>query len=663
MDLQQQAIEICRLRLWLSLVVDYDIGLDPFTAERSQFRDAINRISQLPNLEMNFRRGDSLLDMISGVPIRVDSGVVSQYRDHVDKIQKLGRELHKARKAERKKKLRIEILRRRLDLSDNVLSNEVKSLETENANLALTLFGELGKSENERRKQIEHEAAQLRQALDRLQSDRKALKELEAHPMAGDFQQKLRKLEGADFDSPFNFVWQIDFADVFTSNSVKSTITGDLNLGDELAANTKGGFDLMVGNPPFVTARNPKKRELYRERWKRVCRGKYLLICPFFDLSFGLLKPDGELGFIVSNAFAKREFGQPLIEDFFPTVDLQKIVGCSGLLFPGHGTPTCIVFGVQRKPDKKTPIRVVATLPGGGDLRTPPEESLLWRTLQMQHNQGATGPLTEAQTRQGFQLHFENTSVVVGNCDRKRILKHPCQWTFVEWPTFDAINERGVASLRDFLAADIGFDAITTANDIYILSADALRRFRTEHDSTRGLLVGEMLRNYEADRSHWILWPFDGAKAKPRLTPPVLEYLTPFRNFLEVRSQFKKTQLEARLEWFEFREYHRRALAPCLTYAKISTHIHVYYSEGATVCNEHAPVIKPADGKPDAAHLIAAVLNSSTALIWLKQICFNKGKTNSEIVLNFNRERFNNCPCHNSSPRSCVASRSRWRSD
>ena len=71
-DLQQQAIEICRLRLWLSLVVDYDLGCDPFNADEKSFRAAIRDISQLPNLEMNFRRGDSLLDMVSGVPIRVD---------------------------------------------------------------------------------------------------------------------------------------------------------------------------------------------------------------------------------------------------------------------------------------------------------------------------------------------------------------------------------------------------------------------------------------------------------------------------------------------------------------------------------------------------------------------------------------------------------------
>jgi hypothetical protein len=37
-DIQQQAIEICRLRLWLSLIVDYDLGLDPFEADPAQFR-------------------------------------------------------------------------------------------------------------------------------------------------------------------------------------------------------------------------------------------------------------------------------------------------------------------------------------------------------------------------------------------------------------------------------------------------------------------------------------------------------------------------------------------------------------------------------------------------------------------------------------------------
>ena len=53
---------------------------------------------------------------------------------------------------------------------------------------------------------------------------------------------------------------------------------------------------------------------------------------PFFELSFEHLRSGGQLGFIVSSyAFAKRDFGKPLIENFFRTVPLQKVVDCSGL--------------------------------------------------------------------------------------------------------------------------------------------------------------------------------------------------------------------------------------------------------------------------------------------------------------------------------------------
>ena len=78
-DIQQQAIEICRLRLWLSLLVDYELGVNPFEAERSEFIKAIDKISQLPNLEMNFKRGDSLHDYVCGHPVRIEPQKPSRY--------------------------------------------------------------------------------------------------------------------------------------------------------------------------------------------------------------------------------------------------------------------------------------------------------------------------------------------------------------------------------------------------------------------------------------------------------------------------------------------------------------------------------------------------------------------------------------------------------
>lgn len=379
--------------------MDYDLGLDPFTADRGQFQDAIRKISQLPNLEMNFRRGDSLLDHISGVPVVVTLNRLTDYHKIFARIEKLGADLHRARKSERKKSLRVDILRQRLDLSQHVLQDELQDLHRQKADITPGLLAQLGFDENttesQKRKRIEYEVHQAEQALRKIQTDRKDLERLAGRPYDAEFFPKLRKLEGADFDSPFNFAWRIDFPNIISSHPT-TTLAGELIVVNEaqkqqeLPADSvttlQSGFDIIVGNPPFVTARNPKKRELYRERWPRVCFQKYLLLCPFLEMSFGLLKPNGQLGFIVSNAFAKREFGKPLVEDFFPTVDLQKVVDCSGLLFPGHGTPTCLVFGRNRKPSPQIPIRVAAILPGGGDLRTPPEDSPLWDTLAEKHD-------------------------------------------------------------------------------------------------------------------------------------------------------------------------------------------------------------------------------------------------------------------------------------
>lgn len=632
-DIQQQAIEICRLRLWLTLIVDYDLGVDPFTADRSQFQDAIKKISQLPNLEMNIRRGDSLLDHISGVPVIVTLSRLTDYDKIFEKIEKLGADLHRARKSERKKSLRVDILRQRLDLSQRVLEDELKDLERQKANVTPGLLAQLGFDENttesEKRKRIEHEIHQAEQALEKIHADRKELERLAGRSFDSDFFPKLRRLEGADFDSPFNFAWRIDFPNIISATST-TTLAGELAIVNEAQKQqelpatsstiSQSGFDIVVGNPPFVTARNPKKRELYRERWPRVCHGKYLLVCPFFELSFGLLRPSGQLGFIVSNAFAKREFGKPLVEDFFPTVGLQKVVDCSGLMFPGHGTPTCLVFGQNAKPESESSIRVAAILPGGGDLHTPPEESSLWHTLAKHHDNPG----------------FGNARVVVADRSRSDMAEWPWSFDVGAAPTKKLIETNCEHPLVDFLGASVGFDAISAANDIYYLPGDFFRRARIPREFAKHLLVGEMLRNYEPDQTACTLWPYHGGKAEPKLHPTVRDNLSPFRSYLEVRSQFRKTQLEAGLEWFEFREYHRRALRHQLTYADIATHLHVVYSEGDRVFNQHAPVIElPPNAPPELQHLVAALLNSSAALFWLKQICFNKGAGEDE-----ERDRF-----------------------
>ena len=622
-DIQQQAIEICQLRLWLSLVVDYDLGIDPFTADPTQFRRAIDSVEPLPNLEMNFRRGDSLHDYISGVPIIIHPHFANVYRADFDFIRERGRKLHDAQRGAEKLRLRIEILRKRLEISSKVLEAELRDWRREHSMLTDTLFANETPSKAVKRNRIEEEVCRVEKALKRLAVDRDKLESLAKSPMNATYYQDLRELEGADFDSPINFAWHIDFADIFAPKPVAAlaTITGEFAFINEVKGQSSfveertepSGFDIIVGNPPFVTARNAEKRTLYRERWPRVCEGNYLLLSPFFELSFDLLTSYSQLGFIVSNAFAKRDVGKPLVEKLFPTVNIQKVIDCSGLLFPGHGTPTCLVFA--RKPLRSEAtragqlIRVAAILPGGGDLRTPPEDSVLWRTIAEKHDSPG----------------FNNGQVVVADRPREEMIKHPWNFDASGEVTKRLLESKCENHLSDFTDKNIGRDSSSQADDVYYAPLHLQRRAGIEQKYLKPLVVGEQIRDWEIDRSSYALWPYEG-NAKPRLSSEVGMILGPFKKLLAKRSLFNKTTIEAGLEWFEYREYYVRGLRPQIVFPYVATHGHFVISTEPSVFNRHG-LLFTHRGKfnPATNAVFLGVLNSSTAVFWLKQYCFNKG--------------------------------------
>lgn len=593
-DIQQQAIEICQLRLWLSLVVDYDLGLDPFAADRTRFIKAIEGISQLPNLEMNFRRGDSLHDHIAGVPIVILPEKSSDYARYFQEIAMLGNELHTAKRAQKKRRLRLQILRKRMELTQRILLEEIKTIRIEDSALD-GLFG-LEESAAKRRQRNQQEIKRLEEALKKIESDEKELEKLEKLAFDNQFNVKLRKLEGVDFDSPFNFAWRIDFPAVFSGSG--------------------GGFNIIVGNPPFVTARNPKKRELWRERWPRVCAGKYHMLCPFFEMSFSLLEDSGQLGFIVSNAFAKREFGKPLVERFLATIALQKVVDCSGLLFPGHGTPTCLVFGRNQRPSSEKPVRMLGIIPGGGDLRTPPEESILWHSIEAHHNQPT----------------YEDSRITVFDQLRSKLSKWP--WIFnarVE-ETKNRIEMSSRTTLRKHLHKNIGYACVTRADDIYFAPTHAFRAAAIPVQQIHPLTVGDEVRNWSHTSFEHGLFPYDSSWKPIDLSQhrAIRNYLTPFRQHLSGRTAYGKSQLEHGLKWYEYSMLFAERLSqlPIVCYPDISTHNHFCPFDSVRVFKDTAPIFLFQNASTSTVGL--ALLDSSTALFWLKQVCFNKGAGRDE---------------------------------
>jgi hypothetical protein len=496
----------------------------------------------------------------------------------------------------------LEILDKRLALSGRILEDELKAVKTDDSKLD-NFFG-LDEPAAEKRKRFAHEAGKLAEALKEVEENRDELERPTRRGFDNQFFPKLRKLEGADFDSPFNFAWTLDFPGVFAGGG------------------NGGGFDIIVGNPPFVAARNPRKRALWHERWPRVCYMNYQLVCPFFEMGFGLLSRNGELGFIVSNAFAKREFGKPLVENFFPAIRLQKVVDCSGLMFPGHGTPTCLVFGRAASASSDSHVRVVAIRAGGGDLRTPPEESSLWHTIAERHDQ--TG--------------FASEQVVVGDWSARDIAKWP--WGILH-DQEEQEKDPAAEPLATFCSEPVGAQFITGKDEVFVLPPHYVRRLRIPITAVRAYGTGEDVRNWVALPSELIIFPYDKdlAPLKEPLPGPLLEHLRPYKEALEnsvISGSTKKRQ--TKLKWFEFRRLARAKFAAKfnIIIPQIATHAHFLLSDHTIAFKEKAQAIVLESGlEAPRLLLLSGLLNSSFVLDELKEVCFNKGAGEDE-----HRDRF-----------------------
>ena len=75
-----------------------------------------------------------------------------------------------------------------------------------------------------------------------------------------------------------------------------------------------GGFDVIVGNPPYLRpeAVAPVLLALYRRRFQRTMRGRADLYIPFFEHALSMLRQGGRKAFICSDRWTKNAYGKSL---------------------------------------------------------------------------------------------------------------------------------------------------------------------------------------------------------------------------------------------------------------------------------------------------------------------------------------------------------------
>lgn len=267
---------------------------------------------------------------------------------------------------------------------------------------------------------------------------------------------------------------------------------------DATAANrilTADSYHAVVGNPPYITSKDPALTRVYRELYSTAVR-EFQLTAPmtqrFFDLALPGTGAAGSVGLIIGNAFMTRQFGKPLVEQFLPTRDLTAVIDTSGAYIPGHGTPTVILLGSDQAPQSDQPIRAVLGIRGEPGRPSDPSEGLVWSAISRQFD--APGS--------------ESEFVSVEDADRQVFASHP--WS-LQGGHAGRLREQLEAGGR-VLESRIklaGYTGQTNADPVFIADTASFNRRRVEEDSWRVLMVGEMVRDWRDRRDVAVIFPYD----------------------------------------------------------------------------------------------------------------------------------------------------------
>ena len=387
---------------------------------------------------------------------------------------------------------------------------------------------------------------------------------------------------------------------------------------DELNRILGQQYHVVVGNPPYVTVKDPAVNRLYRERYD-ACYMKYALSVPFaerfFDLAIrgGSNQTAGHVGQITSNSFMKREFGRKLIKGLFPSVDLTHVIDTSGAYIPGHGTPTVILFGRNRSPTIDS-IRAVLGVRGEPATPSNPACGNVWKAIVSQVDIPGS----------------ESEWVSVSDVTRAVLHEHP--WSLDGGGAQDLrelLDSRCDMKLGD-IAVEIGITAVTGEDGLFILGNAATAR-RLGVDATRNLIVGDNVRDWTAS-SLTAIWLYndDFQLLDLSMLPGTARYFWKYRTSISSRKRFGTPMLERGLTWYEYQELYANKLRSPLsiTFAFVSTHNHFVLDRGGKVFNRSAPVIKLPTDRTSTGHLaLVGSLSSSVACFWMKQAFHNKGST------------------------------------
>jgi adenine-specific DNA-methyltransferase len=264
---------------------------------------------------------------------------------------------------------------------------------------------------------------------------------------------------------PGNSLIESDILDgtLFSSDEERDLYPLDYRLAfpDAMKA---GGFDVVLGNPPYVRQETlgPVQKGYYRTRYK-VYHGVADLYAYFIERAVSLLRPGGRFGYIVANKWLRANYGAPL-RAWLKQQHIDEITDFGDLpVFPGVTTYPCLLFISRREPaDSFEAVKI---------------DTLDFEDLHEERRRLAYTVRQSTLSDEGWSLSDERTQQLL-----------------------ETIRAAGIP-LAEYVNGKIYRGVLTGLNEAFVIDDAARERLIAEHPSSADLikpfLAGRDIKRYE----------------------------------------------------------------------------------------------------------------------------------------------------------------------
>lgn len=293
-DINPNSANICRLRLWIELL------------KNSYYDNQTGELVTLPNIDINIKTGDSLLykfDLDFSFDLRK-----SDFKEYLQLVKEYKNTNNKRTKTEIFEK----ISKIKASFDDTATSPELKRLKKLKDEHSFAGIIDLFANEEEEKKRFEEISKQLFKA-------EKEFEQAMQNPMfAGGLE------------------WRMEFPEI-------------LNESGNFV-----GFDLVIGNPPYIFARN----QSFTDEMKRYYLNTYKIseyqantYTLFIELAYKLIRKGGTLSYIIPNNFLTIQTNSKMREFIAEETSDVVLINSLDKLFSDANVDNCIIFFKKNRPN------------------------------------------------------------------------------------------------------------------------------------------------------------------------------------------------------------------------------------------------------------------------------------------------------------------------